>query len=396
MGQFLPGTDFVTSGYSVMPRRDNTFGGGNFDADDLDEWLTIQRDWEVDAGIEPVAEAELLIVRERAALAVQAVFAELGLPPVSQEEVAAAKTGYDATDVPGRYRAADVEAADGLLERGVSGLDVALALERAGFADVAEAVLSMQRQRVSADYLQTSAVIDRDGVVHSAVNDPNTYAGPGTGYRLEGERWELLQALPSVVAPDDLLGRADGSEVVAVERGEAVRGTDPLEVVVAVGPAFADTIRETINDLAHEDVVQAICNGVREGGATPRLVRVRRVADVAFIAHDGARLSGSGIALGIQSKGTAVIHREDLQPLDNLELFGMSPLYTLESYRAMGRNAAGYALGERVGPVPTELDNYARAKLIVRTTLLHARETQAVRPGAAPVELELAVTAASV
>ena len=73
----------------------------------------------------------------------------------------------------------------------------------------------------------------------------------------------------------------------------------------------------------------------------------------------------------------------------------MSPLYTLESYRAMGRNAAGYALGRRVGPVPTELDNYARAKLIVRTTLLHARETQAVRPGAAPVELELAVPVAS-
>ena len=54
MGQFLPGTDFVTSGYSVMPRHDNTFGGGNYDADDLDEWLTIQRDWQVDGGIEPV------------------------------------------------------------------------------------------------------------------------------------------------------------------------------------------------------------------------------------------------------------------------------------------------------------------------------------------------------
>ena len=116
---------------------------------------------------------------------------------------------------------------------------------------------------------------------------------------------------------------------------------------------------------------------------------MRRVADVAFIAHDGARLSGSGIALGIQSKGTAVIHRADLQPLDNLELFGMSPLYSLESYRAMGRNAAGYALGNRVGPVPTELDNFARAKLIVRTTLLHARETRAVVRDAGPLELEL-------
>ena len=94
MGQFLPGTDFVTSGYSVMPRRDNTFGGGNYDADDLDEWLTIQRDWQVDAGIEPVGEDEVLRVRGLAARAVQAVFAELGLPPVSDGEVAAATSGY--------------------------------------------------------------------------------------------------------------------------------------------------------------------------------------------------------------------------------------------------------------------------------------------------------------
>jgi propanediol dehydratase large subunit len=51
MGQFLPGTDFVTSGYSSMPRYDNMFGGGNYDSHDYDEWLTIQRDWQVDAGI---------------------------------------------------------------------------------------------------------------------------------------------------------------------------------------------------------------------------------------------------------------------------------------------------------------------------------------------------------
>jgi propanediol dehydratase medium subunit len=160
-------------------------------------------------------------------------------------------------------------------------------------------------------------------------------------------------------------------------------------VVVAVGPAFGDELRETINGLPHGDVLEAICDGIREGGGTPRVVRVRRVADVAFIGHDGARLSGSGIAVGLQSKGTALIHRADLEPLDNLELFGMSPLYTLESYRAIGRNAAGYALGGRVAPVPTELDNFARAKLIVRTTLLHAREARAAVPGAPPEELEL-------
>jgi len=390
MGQLLPGTDFVTSGYSVMPRYDNMFGGGNYDADDLDEWMTVQRDWQVDAGIEPATETHVVSVRERAARAVQAVFAELGLPPVSDAEVDAATYGSTSRDLPDRDRGADADAADRLLAAGTSGVEVVRALDAHGFTDVAEAIVGMQRQRVSADYLQTSAVIDADGTVHSAVNDPNLYAGPGTGYRLEGERWELLQSLPHVVDPRELVEDGTGGPPVVDELGEAAPGTRPDEVVVAVGPAFGDALRATINGLSHADVLAAVCEGVREGGAEPRLVRVGRSSDVAFIGHDGAVLSGSGIAVGLQSKGTGVIHRADLQPLDNLELFGMSPLYSLDSYRAIGRNAAGYALGRPVGPVPTLMDNYARAKLIVKTTLLHAREADAIVPGAPAVELALA------
>jgi propanediol dehydratase large subunit len=389
MGQFLPGTDFVTSGYSVMPREDNTFGGGNYDADDLEEWLTVQRDWQVDAGIEPVAEEELLRVRGRAARAIQAVFAGLGFPPVSDEEVDAATYGYSSRDLPDRDRAADVAAADRVLAEGISALDVVRELDAAGFEDVAEAVLGMQRQRVSADYLQTSAIIEPDGTVRSAISDPNRYEGPGTGYRLEGERWDLLQQLPYVLDPRDQTAQNGGPPVVREEHVASV-GDRPDEVVISVGPAFGEALRETINGLSHAEVLRAVAEGVRKGGAEPRLVRVRRIADVAFVGHDGAKLSGSGVAVGLQSKGTAVIHRADLQPLDNLELFGMSPLYTLESYRAIGRNAAAYALGQAVGPVPTTLDNFARAKLIVRTTLLHAQETAAAVPGAAPVELALA------
>ncbi len=388
MGQFLPGTDFVTSGYSSMPREDNTFGGGNYDADDLEEWMTMQRDWQVDAGIEPVAEEEVVRVREKAARAVQAVFAGLGFPPVTDSEVDVATFGYASRDLPDRDRAADVAAADRVMDGTVSAVDVVRELDAAGFEDVAEAVLGMQRQRVSADYLQTSAIIEPDGTVNSAVSDPNCYEGPGTGYRLEGERWQLLQQLPYVLDPREETSPNGGVSPVK-ETHVATVGNESDEVVIAVGPAFGGALRETINGLSHAEVLRAVAAGVRDGGAEPRLVRVRRVSDVAFIAHDGARLSGSGIGVGIQSKGTAVIHRADLQPLDNLELFGMSPLYTLDSYRAMGRNAAAYARGEAVGPVPTALDNFARAKLIVRTTLLHAQETAAATPGASPVELEL-------
>src|SRR5437016_7016497 len=105
MGQFLPGTDFVTSGYSVMPRFDNMFGGGNYDSEDLDEWLTVQRDWQVDAGIEPVGEDEVERVRARAARAVQAVFAAVGFPEVTDAEVEAATYGYDSHSLPDRDRA---------------------------------------------------------------------------------------------------------------------------------------------------------------------------------------------------------------------------------------------------------------------------------------------------
>jgi hypothetical protein len=100
-------------------------------------------------------------------------------------------------------------------------------------------------------------------------------------------------------------------------------------------------------------------------------------------------LSGSGISIGLQSRGTAVIHRRDLPPLDNLELLSQSPNLTLDSYRALGRNAARYALGLETEPIPVRIDNTVRLKYIVQTTLFHQLEVEAVVPGAPPVELAL-------
>jgi propanediol dehydratase large subunit len=245
----------------------------------------------------------------------------------------------------------------------------------------------MQRLRVSADYLQTAAIVGSDWGIRSAINDPNDYTGPGTGYRLEGARWEKLRDVPHQTAPSMV---ATPNPVPLVEGELAQPGRHGNEVVIGVGPAFLGALTETIGGLSHEEVLNTIVEGIEEMGAGWRTVRVRRTSDVAFIAHDAARLSGSGIGVGIQSKGTTVIHRADLEPLDNLELFGMAPLLTLDSYRAIGRNAAAYALGGRPSPVPVEIDNYARTKLIVKTTLLHALETSKVEPNAPAVEFHLA------
>ena len=283
-------------------------------------------------------------------------------------------------------------AADRVLAERITAADVALALDRRGFGEVAERVVGMQRQRVSADYLQTSAVIDAAGAVHSAVNDPNDYRGPGTGYRLEGDRWALLQALPHELDP--ATRRASSTRPTArrccassAPRRAAAR---PTRSSSPSGRPSAAALRETIGGIPHEEVLRQVCAGIEEEGVRYRVIRIGRTSDVAFIAHDGAQLAGSGVAIGLQSKGTAVIHRADLQPLDNLELFGMAPLLRPDSYRQIGRNAARYANGGRASPVPLVLDNFARAKLIVRTTLLHRRETEAIEPGAAAMDVTLA------
>ncbi len=68
---------------------------------------------------------------------------------------------------------------------------------------MAQSVLNVLRQRVSGDLLQTSAVLTADFTPLSAINDVNDYAGPGTGYRLAGERWEELKRLRHVTSAEN-------------------------------------------------------------------------------------------------------------------------------------------------------------------------------------------------
>jgi propanediol dehydratase large subunit len=107
--------------------------------------------------------------------------------------------------MPDRNSVEDLAAADAFLESDKTALDVVAALARSGFGDVAESVLEMQRQRVLGDYLHTSAVFDEDFNVLSAVNTPNDYEGPGTGYRVEGETWQSIRDLPQALDPHALV-----------------------------------------------------------------------------------------------------------------------------------------------------------------------------------------------
>ena len=204
MLQFLPGTDFIFSGYAGEPNYDNMFAGSNFDAEDFDDYNVLQRDMQVDGGLRPVTEEEVIYVRNKAARAVQAVFTQLGLSPVTDAQVEAVTYAHGSKDTLDRDVTADLMAAEDVLKRGITGIDVVKALAETGFVDVAESVLSMLKQRVVGDYMQTAAILDKDFHVLSGINTPNDYMGPGTGYRVQGERWEEIKKIPHIINPQDI------------------------------------------------------------------------------------------------------------------------------------------------------------------------------------------------
>lgn len=169
---------------------------------------------------------------------------------------------------------------------------------------------------------------------------------------------------------------------------KAAKGTDPKEVIIGVGAAFQTEITKTINGIPLSDVLRNICAGIEEEGMTSRVVKVLDTSDVGFMGLEAAKLSGSGIGIGLQSKGTTVIHQKDLYPLSNLELFPQAPLMDLDTYRKIGRNAARYVKGEKVTPIECTNDPMVRAKYQVKAALLHIVETEQLEPELGMIEWE--------
>ncbi len=198
------------------------------------------------------------------------------------------------------------------------------------------------------------------------------------------------QEAPSAPKKNPMIGRERINEVKTDYSSypKAKQGTDPKEIVIGVGAAFQKEIKKTICGISLEEVLQNVKAGIEEEGMRARVVKILDTSDVCFMALEAAKLSGSGIGVGIQSKGTTVIHQRDLYPLSNLELFPQAPLMDLETYRQIGKNAAKYVKGEQVVPVPCTNDPMSRPRYQVKAALMHIAETEQLDPALGIIEWE--------
>jgi propanediol dehydratase large subunit len=389
---FLAGSDFIFSGYGSINRYDNTFAISNFNGEDLDDYLVLQHDWGVDGGLRPQSEEELAAVRRRGAEAARAVFADLGLAHYDESRVDAVVAAVDSRDLPPVEPGMPAAASAVIQAQEVGILDIIASLARTGFEPEAERLAMLLRERLKGDYLQPAAIYDEDMQVLSKVTDPNDYSGPGTGYEPSPARRAEMSTLRQARSKDDLLAEQaeHAGHVVLRDLGPAVPGTERDEVCIGLSPAFGIDVWRSLSGLNVGEVLRLVTEGIESEGCRPRIVRVSGTIDVGMIGLTAARLAGSGIGIGLQGKGTAVIHRRDLAPLANLELFSVAPQLTAEQYREMGVNAARHA--KRLSPAAVFVpgtEEAITARYHARTVALVAVERDRSVPGAVPVDVEV-------
>jgi propanediol dehydratase large subunit len=385
----LAGSDYICSGFGSIQRYDNMFGPSQWNAEDLDDYLVMQRDWGVDGGLRTPPEAGVTMLRTRAVAAVRAVYRHLGLGDFSDAWAAQAIDAAGSKDVPEADLMTPLVAARTIRQTGLTMLDVVAALYETGFDEEAGRVLRMLEARVDGDYLQTAAIFDEDFRVLSLVTDPNDYAGPGTGYVPSPSRQDEIDAVRQQRSVEDLrreqaLHRSDALATV----GPAAPGSDPRDVVIGVSPAVGRQVWLTLGGLTVVEALSELLAGLEEEGCTGRVVRVSSTLDLGLIGLTAARLSGSGIGIGLQGKGTALIHRRDLPPLANLELYSVAPSVDAGLYRLLGVNAGRHAKGATPMPARNPYSDEAiEARYHTKVVALVDIERSCVRPGAVLEEL---------
>ena len=73
------GSDLICSGFGSILKYDNSFNPSSFNGEELEEFLVLQRDFEVDGGLKTVEDSEALSLRKRAIDALAHVLQELNL-----------------------------------------------------------------------------------------------------------------------------------------------------------------------------------------------------------------------------------------------------------------------------------------------------------------------------
>ncbi|MCV7058159.1 propanediol/glycerol family dehydratase large subunit [Mycolicibacterium gilvum] len=388
----LAGADFIFSGFGSIPRYDNAFALSNFNSDDMDDFLVLQRDWGADGGLRTVSPEHLEAVRRRAAQAVQAVYRDLGLADYDDARVEDVVAANGSRDLPAGHPKMVAESAASIEARQLTVFDVIASLHRTGFTEEAEAITTLTRERLRGDQLQTSAIFDEQFRVLSKLTDPNDYRGPATGYALTEQRRAEIDAIRQARSGAELTVDQEQhrGHVVVTDVEPAHQGSDPREVCIGLSPAWGRSVWLTLCGLTVGEVLRQIAAGLEEEGCIARTVRVCSTIDTGLIGLTAARLSGSGIGIGLQGKGTALIHRRDLAPLANLELFSVAPLLTAKMYRELGKNAARHAKGMAPVPIFTGgTDESISARYHARAVALVALERGACEPGRAPVTVKV-------
>jgi len=389
---FIAGSDFICSGFGSIQRYDNMFGPSQWNAEDLDDYLAMQRDWGVDGGLRTAAEPEVARLRRRAADAVRDVYRLLGLADLDATWVEQVVDAAGSKDVPAADLMAPLSASRLIRDGGITMLEVIDALSEAGYDVEAERMLAMLRERVRGDHLQTAAIFDEQMRVLSAVTDPNDYAGPGSGYVPTPQRQQEIDTVRQQRSVADLRAeQAAHAREGLRPAGPAVLGHDPREVVIGLSPATGRAIWRALCGLDVVEVLQELLAGLEEEGCVGRLVRIEDSVDLGRIGLTAARLAGSGIGIGLQAKGTALIHRRDLTPLANLELYSVAPTLGREAYRRLGINAGRHAKGATPEPQRNPYSDMAiEARYHTAVVSLVAIERSFVSPGAAPQTMLLA------
>lgn len=400
MPYLVAGSDLICSGFGSILKYDNSFNPSLLNGEELEDYLVLQRDFEADGGLTPLPEEKALDLRRRAVDALSAVFMELGLadPSEAMKQSVTVASGSDDTE---SFMPRDVTfISEAIKEKGITVIDVIKALARRGFTEEAENLLHLLKLRLSGDYLQTSAMI-RNGRVVSAVNDPNDYLGPGSGYRVSEERRLEINGIRDVLDQKEVLRseamheREESARIRYCPMGLTGESAERSDVVIGISPAFGIKLFQTTAGHRLSDVLRVLTEAIRARGLKPRIVRFRHTADTSFLGLSAARLAGSGIGIGLQAKGTAVIHQRDRLPHNNLELFSNAPITSLEHYRGLGANAAAYALGHMPEPVVVPQRGEAMgSRYHARTAMIYAIETGLTEEGAAPELIDVTFTGA--